>query len=91
MCTLIGTSTNLIVNDLMVVHELERMHMFELAWIGSSMRAFAASGTRATRRSPSNVSPGTPTITFDFPAGSTSFGAHYTSQPRAASDEAPPG
>lgn len=34
MCTLIGTSTNLIVNDLMVEHKLEPMHMFELAWIG---------------------------------------------------------
>ena len=34
MCTLIGTSTNLIVQDLMVAQTLPGLGMFELAWIG---------------------------------------------------------
>jgi di/tricarboxylate transporter len=33
-CTLIGTSTNLIVNGLMIDHNLRPMSLFEIAWIG---------------------------------------------------------
>lgn len=33
-CTLIGTSTNLVVNGLMVEHEIDGMHLFEIAKIG---------------------------------------------------------
>lgn len=33
-CTLIGTSTNLVVNGLMVQAEQAPLHLFELAWIG---------------------------------------------------------
>ncbi|MCA9055617.1 MAG: SLC13 family permease, partial [Planctomycetaceae bacterium] len=33
-CTLIGTSTNLVVNDLMVKSGLPAMSLFELSWIG---------------------------------------------------------
>ncbi|MCA9116427.1 MAG: SLC13 family permease, partial [Planctomycetaceae bacterium] len=33
-CTLIGTSTNLVVNGLMLQNELPGMHLFELSWIG---------------------------------------------------------
>ena len=34
MCTLIGTSTNIIVSDLMNAEQLAPLGMFELAWIG---------------------------------------------------------
>ncbi len=34
MCTLIGTSTNLVVSSLMAEAGLERIGMFELAWLG---------------------------------------------------------
>jgi di/tricarboxylate transporter len=33
-CTLIGTSTNLVVNGLMVGHGLPAMGLFEIAWVG---------------------------------------------------------
>ncbi|MGK5091503.1 SLC13 family permease [Deltaproteobacteria bacterium TL4] len=34
LCSLIGTSTNLLVNGLMIGHQIEGMSMFELAWVG---------------------------------------------------------
>jgi len=34
MCTLIGTSTNLIVNGLMMDHDMKSMTMFEIAAVG---------------------------------------------------------
>lgn len=33
-CTLIGTSTNLVINGLMIESNLPGMHLFEIAWIG---------------------------------------------------------
>lgn len=33
-CTLIGTSTNLVVNGLMIDNGLPGMHLFEIAWVG---------------------------------------------------------
>lgn len=33
-CTLIGTSTNLVVNGLMLQSGLQGMHLFEIAWVG---------------------------------------------------------
>jgi di/tricarboxylate transporter len=33
-CTLIGTSTNLVVNGLMIENGLPGMHLFEIAWVG---------------------------------------------------------
>ncbi len=34
MCTLIGTSTNLVVNGLLIDSGFERLNMFDLAWVG---------------------------------------------------------
>lgn len=39
MVTLIGTSTNLVVDGLMAKHELGRLGLFELAWVGVPMAA----------------------------------------------------
>ncbi len=33
-CTLIGTSTNLVVNGLMLENKIPGMHLFEIAWVG---------------------------------------------------------
>lgn len=33
-CTLIGTSTNLVVNGLMQQHDIPGMHLFEISWVG---------------------------------------------------------
>ncbi len=33
-CTLIGTSTNLVINGLMLQNGIRGMHLFELAWVG---------------------------------------------------------
>lgn len=34
VCTLIGTSTNLVINDMLITHGIEGLSLFELAWVG---------------------------------------------------------
>lgn len=42
VCTLLGTSTNLVVNGMMKEANMPQMHLFELAWIGVPMLLLTA-------------------------------------------------